>query len=228
MNAARKRSKGPPLWSGALLLVVSVGFSLIVAWPRLGARLRTEERTGGSQGNLILVGRAADFETLAYVRRTVFPHDYYHDDTTYNQLLMLDEDALTPDQDTHLRAASLAWDLELALSRSENRFVVVTTVLTFGYDLEELEIESAEERVLVSLPPADLLTVTVEDIDRAGYPYGEVPVDAEEWRLVTTFVRERIESDPVNEELRAIARRNAIDILETLFLTQSRTVEFVP
>lgn len=223
-DAARR---GPPLWLGVAFFAVTVSLFLLLSWPTIRPRLGGTEEIAASEGSLIRVQMISQLETLSWVRRSVFPHDYYLPDTSYVDLMAMEEDSLTPNQEDHRAAGSIAWDLGLALTRAQGGFVVVTTVVVFGYDLETLTIQNNGGRTTVQLPAAEVLSVTIEDIDRTAYPYGDVPIDAEGWREISAFVRDRIGEDPRIPELAEEARTNAISALRPLIAPEGSIVEFV-
>lgn len=224
----RKRSAlSIPLPLALGLLIASLIVFLVLAWPVLGPRILKEETTSASAGSLTAMRTMSDLQTLSWVRRTVFPHDFYLPDTTYNQLLLRDKDSLSAAEEIHLSAASLAWDMGLALSRGERGFVVVTSVVEFGYDLAELTVEPGVEGFTITLPAAEMMTITIEDIDRQAYAFGAVPIDADEWRDISAFVREQIQADPEAERLAEEARQNAIEVLEALFASEDRPIQFI-
>lgn len=227
MSRRHRRIPAIPLPLAVGLLVVSIVAFGLLAWPALGPAILRDEAISATEGQLTAVESLSELTTLSWVRRTVFPHDFYLPDASYTEVVLLEEDSLTTAEETHLAAGSLAWDLRLALSRRERGFVVVTTVVEFGYDLRELVIETTAEGVTIELPPAEIRRITMEDLDRQAYPYGEVPIDAEGWREITSFVRERIPTDPRVEELAETARDNAIEVLRALLAVEDRPVDFL-
>jgi len=227
MSGPTRRVPAIPLPLALALFVVSIVAFTVLAWPVLGPTLLREEVTAATEGQLTVVESLSELTTLSWVRRTVFPHDFYETDTTYNELLLRHEDSLTPEEETHLDAGSLAWDLGLALSRRDRGFVVVTAVVEFGYDLSSLTIEELDGVITIELPTAEIRRITLEDIDRRAYPYGEIPIDADGWREITTFVRERIRQDERIGELSEESRENAIDILQALLSDADEPIEFI-
>ncbi len=187
----------------ALAIAILAGGAYILAG-RTGFLPSVVKRTqrGGSQGLLTAVADISELETLAYVRRTVFPHDYLQPDLTMTALVRLitarggdAESALTPTELSHFHAANLASELGLATRRDQGGYVVVTAVYRFGYEIETLmdyietvDFEEERSRILGDLPKGSLLSVEIEDLRRDRYPYGPVPVDADGWQRLTSFV----------------------------------------
>lgn len=229
------RFRAPPVWLSAIALIVA-GVSLLLAlWQSSdrfpGSLFFTREQTGGSVATLQEMRDLAHLETLAYVRRSVFPHDFLAPHLTVTELLRkiasagtTAAEALAPEELAHLRAINLSASLQLAASRSDHRFAVVTTSLIYGYDLqtlaadleEALETAGEDGRVVYTLPPPQLLTVVTENISRANYPFPALHLDAEGWRRVTTFVEEHVTVTAPTEDLLRSAARNGIEVLRTL------------
>jgi hypothetical protein len=222
----RRRSIVPPVWLSGALVAASVIFLAFTAASRLLPTIGETRTESASEGRLTAIRDLGRLETLSYVHKTVFPHAFYIPDVTYDSLLRADETGLDPRQTTHLGAASIAWDTELALSRRERGFVVVTTTFVFGYDVETIDVRAHEERIVVSLPPAQTLSITVEDVDSTSYLYGPITIDAEEWRLISGFVRERVARSPAVDRYRERARDNAIEVFRSVFATDDRELVF--
>ncbi|MFW5643772.1 MAG: hypothetical protein ACOCYQ_07045, partial [Alkalispirochaeta sp.] len=67
-----------------------------------------------------------------------------------------------------------------------------------------------------TFPPATVLSVETEDVSRDSYRYGSIPLTADEWRRVSTFVEE-FPADPIHyEQLLDESRIRAIDLLRRL------------
>lgn len=193
------------------------------------------EQRGGSLTTLNEMRDMARLETLAYVQRTVFPHDFLQPHLTVPDLLRkiaaagtTAADALNPEELAHLRAANLATLLNLASTRDDSRFVVITTTMLFGYDLETVaeqletvlnqhrEEPPGEEPPQYVMPPPLVLTVITENINRANYPFPAIPLDAEGWRQVTSFVEDHVTVSAPMHELSRSASRNGRDALYAL------------
>ena len=149
----------------------------------------------------------AQMETLSYVQRTVFPHEFYRPGVTLTAVLerlaAIDgriEDLAPADRD-HLHAANLAQQVGLASDRSGRGFVVVTSVLTYGVDLSQLAALPSSDTPEAVVPPAQLLSLEIEDIAADSYTFGPVRLDADGWRRVSAFVGERARSTAPEAEL---------------------------
>ncbi|TVR71550.1 MAG: hypothetical protein EA427_04275 [Spirochaetaceae bacterium] len=236
---SRRRVPAPPPWLSALLLLVATAaFVLVLVTNRERSSLSwlfRREQESASLGTFQEIRDLAQLETLAYVRRSVFPHDFLQPHLTVPGLLRVvaaadttAAEALQPEELAHLRAANLAASLNLAGSRNDERFVVVTTTLIFGYDLDLVATGLENARIpsdadpdgssipLYVLPPPALLSVITENINRANYPFPPIHLDAEGWRRVTSFVEDHVTiTAPMHELLRSAAE-NGRETLQAL------------
>ncbi|MDA3950493.1 MAG: hypothetical protein PF508_14920 [Spirochaeta sp.] len=237
MNARTRSSKRRrPLFGRARVITVLVLTVAVMA----GAVFvfRTELATfffsrtvrSGSQGTLVELRDLAELETLAYVRRTVFPHDYLSAETDMTRIVQRlstdggpPEEVLSATELQHYRAANLASDIGLATRREQSGYVVITVVYRFGYDIAELTdrlnaylATTPGTEIADAVPEAVVLSVDVEDLHRETYPYGTVSLDAEGVRRVATFVADQDIPADVLSELKAESRTRAVEIIRRL------------
>lgn len=196
----------------AIVLCVCAAGVVVAArtLPSLRSLVMGTERSAGGEATLEEIRRIGELETLTYVQRTVFPHDFLDPETSMEQLVrriaardLPPAEALNGSDLRHFRAANLAADLGLAVSRDADGYVVVTTVLRFGYRLEEMvnliEAGADDAQGSVTIPPAVLLATTTEDVVPERYPFGPIPLDADGWRRVAEFVeRTTAETAPLD------------------------------
>jgi len=191
----------------------------------------------GSQGTLVELRDLDELETLAYVRRTVFPHDYLSADTDMTSIIQqlsahggTPESVLPPVELLHYRAANLAAEVGLATRREQTDYVVITVVYRFGYNTVDLarrygEFASAGEDahnipIEDVIPEASILSVEIEDVQRDTYPYGTISLDAEGMRRVAAFVAGQDLPAAVLEELKRESRVQAVAIVRRLTARQ--------
>lgn len=215
------------------ILVAASAVSLFLAREQLAEFLYRETVSSGSESLFLGVQDAADLETVAVVHKTVFPHDFFHDETNF--YLLLDRvrradaparEVLTPQELNHFNAVNLADSLGLAVAPGQTGYVVVTTTLRYGYDLSELE-EVIRNRSRpgeqdngslspISVPPARLLSHETEDLSRDDYPYSPVYLDAEGWQAVAGFVSTHLRRGDPDAEIIAQASSIGVELLEIL------------
>lgn len=230
------------------IVAVTVALALAAGWvfrDEISRFLYHREVHSGSQSELVAIRDVGELETLAFVRRTVFPHDYLLPDTDVTRIVgkisELEAGArVSPEEELHLAAANLAAELGLATRREQTDYVVVTTVMRFGYTVDTLVDtlerggdsstarqrsgdsaateggQTASEARFSALPAAEILSVSTEDLSREAYPYGPVPLDADGWRRVAEFVSTRYPQEEKIKDLRRQARDHAITFLDRL------------
>ncbi len=213
-----------------LALVVAAGFAATVFLPELRQRVWRREVQSGSVSVLTGIRDLAELETLVYVRRTVFPHDYLQDHlsiTALHRRIAAEgttaAEALSREELLHLRGANLAASLGLlgADGRATSDFVVVTTAIYLGFSMEELiagleGVGDEDGPGAYTLPPAQVLAIRTEDVQRENYPYPAIRLDADGWRRVTTFVEETVLAAAPLDELRRSAAEQAARFLNTV------------
>jgi hypothetical protein len=205
------------------------GRQLIRGLPLL--RLGRVERFATSSITLDSVRELYAFTTVRYVHRAVFPYDYLPSGVSLNEILRKlrasDEtvkDTLTPDEYLYLQTWNLANEIELSTTGGSFDFVVVTLVISAGFDLdsgaEEIVIEryvapdgQPARRATVTLAPATVTDVAVEDINRDDYPYPDISLGAEAWRRVAEFVREQSVDEQTMDEILSTARANGEEFI---------------
>jgi hypothetical protein len=209
-----------------LALLVAVA-GLWFARDRVADLIFQETIRSGSEGVFIGAEDLAELETLAVVHKTVFPHDFYLDGVNYYRLLdrvrRSDRPAaevLSASELLHFDAVHLAESLALATAPGLDGYVVVTTILRFGFDLREIvpliSAATGETGTTVTIPAARLLSLETEDLSRDRYPYGAVYLDAAGWQEVSAFVADVMQSRPPDPEWVDEATRGGIELLRAL------------
>ena len=149
-------------------------------------------------------------------------------------------DALSDDEYLFFQTFNLASEIGMGMGTRDTDFVVVTTVVEAGFDLTgtilenpeaataaeraqffqvelfELDDGTAARRAIVSLPPAGVTRVAVEDLTSETYAYPDVSIGADGWRLVAEFVEERVLALPAIDELIQTAQQNGERLVETM------------
>ena len=223
-------------------LVVAISAILIggaaagfVAWRDGRLNLSPVRRTVtfSSRPVLARMRDLGQLETVRSIQRFVFPHDFLLSGVTTEMLLRRvaaagrpAADVLSPAEQRHLRASLVATAAGLPVTREGRSFVVVTAQVVAGYDLTAPPFSSPDgaallrdtaEEVTFYLPEASVLEVQIEDLSRERYPYPPVPIDAEGWRAVSTFVRAEASAPALERGLLHTARENAKPIFASLF-----------
>lgn len=200
------------------------GRQLIPGLPML--RLQRTERFATSSITLESVRDLYAFTTVRYVHRAVFPYDYLPSGVSLNEILrkLRESDrtvreTLSEDEYLYFRTWNLAGDVDLSTTGGTFDFVVVTLLITAGFDVgsgeEEIVIEqfvtpegTAARRATVTLAPPQIIEVAVEDIERDDYPYPDTSLGADGWRRIADFVRTESVPPEILDEILETARRN--------------------
>ncbi|MFP4426661.1 MAG: DUF4230 domain-containing protein [Spirochaetaceae bacterium] len=234
--------------TGSLLVLTVLGavflFAPILGRPLLDPRrlFRERERTFSSREVLDQIRDLFELHTVEYVYRMVFPHDFYPKDLSLGYVFdrLAEEEGspaevLTPEEHAYLRAYNLAYESGLPTSAAGDSFVVVTTRVRGGYELDALagsetlfrlepagaeELRPEKSRVVVTLPEAKVVELIIEDLNRENYPYPAARVDAEEWSAISSFVAEEARRRTVAEGILEEAEENARAFL-TALLTEA-------
>ena len=210
----RRRLYFPAL---AILLVVIVllfftdlfGFEIVPGFPRI--RFQRTITFSTSSVTLRDVHELYALTTLEYVHRYVFPYDFMPEGITIQDVTRRlrnnegpIEEILTPEEYLFYRTYNLASDIGLARGDSF-QFVVVTLVLTAGFDVRDQPDDATDavsweeymdaageirRRAVVTLPEARILNRSIEDIVPDEYAYPDLALGADDWRQVTDYVRE--------------------------------------
>ena len=227
--------------AGVLLLVLAAalftnlfGAQLIPGLPRL--RLHRTERFATSSITLEEVREVYAFTTVRYVHRAVFPYDYLPEAVSLNGILrklrtsdQTVRDTLTPEEYLYFRTYNLASDIQLSTSGGTFDFVVISLVITAGFEGEDSQPRirvretsapdgTTGRRAEVQLPAPRITEVAVEDIDPEEYPYPDTSLGADAWRRVASFVREQSVREEVQERILTAARVNGEEFLRSVLV----------
>jgi len=198
------------------------------------------------------------FNTVEYVHRVVFPYDYLPNDITLSSILAKIRngrstvvETLSPEEYLYFTAYNLALDVGIDPG-AEREFLVVTVVITAGFDLtdsplaqpdddgqaadlpegysvETVQTDDGERRVVTIPEPSPTVTdVQVEDINRSRYPYPDVSLGADDWRRVAAFVKTQASELPeLNDVLETAAATGREFVRSVLLAAGFDEVRFV-
>ena len=226
-----------------------IGLDLAPFLPKV--RLQRSETWSSSTVTLEAVRDLYAFNTVEYVHRAVFPYDYLPEGVSLTEILAklrtadsTVRDALSPNEYLYFQTYNLAVDIGMDLG-GRHDFVVVTVVVTAGFDLEgsrlaepldpgsidgtagmvsgfHVETISTPDgdrlRAIVLPPPPTITEIRVEDIVGEDYPYPDVSIGADGWRRVAAFVEEQVVAMPEMANLLTIAGANGQDFVREVLL----------
>lgn len=226
-----------------------VDLDLVSFLPKI--RLQRSETVSSSTVTLQAVRDLYAFNTVEYVHRAVFPYDYLPEGISLTDILAklrtansTVREALTAEEYLYFRTYNLAVDIGMDLGGRRD-FVVVTVVVTAGFDLESSQLatpadpSSADDgralasgfrvetvstpngeirRAVVVPPRPSITTIRVEDIVGEEYPYPDISISADAWRRVAAFVEEQVADMPEMAELLDIAGTNGQDFVRDVLV----------
>lgn len=222
-----------------LILLVLLTFGILLAFTGLfggpylklpAISLVKEQTIQSHEGILREIRELSELQTVEYIVKTVFPHDYFIPGTSFEQLLEksarggpLISDALNAQEYVHYQAYRLARDAGMYPESAGFDFVVVTARVELGYRLADLDADEIiqintdgdDTTALISLPPAQILNIRIEDPDSSNYSYPDLFLDQQNWGRIAAFVQEHIIALDELEQARIAARTNFMQFFST-------------
>jgi hypothetical protein len=225
-------------WVLIAVLVAGIAF-LFTAKPVFNIDIVKQlKRDRTESGSDVILTRARDlflFQTVEYVYKTVFPFDFVP--AVYNWNGLLDREALgnelTAEEQEYLTIYRFCEDLGIKLRANKFDFVVITSVIRGGFNVEGTAYEkpgeavSADEYVRVDeetktlflrLPPPVITYFEIEDPDRATYPYPDFEISPENWKRLTRFTSAKIEQQVLDDGILEHAKQKGKAFIEKLLI----------
>jgi hypothetical protein len=216
-----------------ILLVIVLLVGLSVAGPLVGINLSPvrHRRQAVSEITLTEMRSILKIETIEYVYKTVFPHDFLPEDPPeYRDLYRRWEMGrlLTVGERDLLELYELCEELEIDLVRhghTTREFVVLTCAVTAGFDLSGWSEEemsryirpSPEENLVrVRLPDPQITSITYNDDRSDAYRYPDLAVTPEKWKQIVAFIEDRIGDLVTTEGILEEAARNGREIISEI------------
>ncbi len=217
----------------AVLLIVFFFVSDLVF--DLGFGIIRETEFSSSVATLTQVRTVLSLNTVEVVRKIVFPYDFVPAEIDWALFLRGAEGReLSPLETEYLETYRICREIGINLASKRREFVVITAIIKAGFDLsnpvfhspeqagEELAAEyirtDALNGVTVILPRAVITDLIIEDADTTNYSYPDIEIGPENWKTLTSFVRERIENEVVSGDVLDLATENGKQFLERLLL----------
>ncbi len=246
--------KKRPVITGILLIIVTAavvfaGITIATKGSILGDLGIIRTRTQAfSIAFLKEIKELYTFNTVEYIYKAVFPHDYLPPGENKIQAVRrlqarknITKDELTDAELQYLEAYDLSRDI--GIDPWANEFVVLTVIVTGGFDLSNTVFENPEsaspdelskyftvteehgddkivKSIYLNLPRPEITDIVIEDIDPEKYLYPDVKIDAREWKNLVLFTRNRVSEKVVNEGILERAETNGEQFLR-IFLNQA-------
>lgn len=181
------------------------------------------QRTTGHQGVLEQMRELSKVQTVEYIYKTVFPHDYFSDDLSLSGIFdtlrettvpgSVETDyrtVLSPEQLLYFDAYTIARDAGLDPMGGRRDFLVITAILEIGFDFSSNPPDirpipigaETPDSWLITLPDPQILNIRIEDSTSSNYPYPDISLDQENWKEIAGFVQANIRRMPRIHELR--------------------------
>lgn len=244
--------------AAAVLLFSDITGRQLIGWFP-GFRIRRSKIVTRSEIVLQEAREIFSFNTVEYVYRAIFPFDFMPEDLSINDILRkLRQESgsvteiLSSRELDYFEAYNLAAELGMVVGPTPDQFVVVTVVVTAGFDIAGTVFENPnafteaeraqyfrtveyEDRdgtagveAVVRMPEAVITNVTIEDITRDEYPYPDVQINASGWRHITEFVGARITERTIDAGILQTASDNGREFVKNMLFQSGYTkVSFV-
>lgn len=195
----------------------------------LNFRLSRTEKTAVSVAVLEEMKEILSVNTVEYVYKTVFPYDFVPADTDWNSLLgkRRNNQPLSDMENRHLEVYELCRDVGISLDSRSYVFVVITSVVKGGFDLQGTVYENLEEYIRIDeesntltlkLPEPKIVDLIIEDSTSETYKYPDLGIEPENWKKLTGFIAGEIEGKVIEEGILEAARTRGEEFFRRLFL----------
>ncbi len=176
----------------------------------------------------------SQFETTEYFYQFVFPYDFGIDDNT---MLLIEQGQLSLDTLPQEAQETYSLSTKTGLRKGgKTNFIVLGMRIRAGIELENITTNALvtatmEETALrITLPYPEIQSIVALDIQEP-YNYPAVPLDANELRMVTSFVKERAATKAVEDNILeecAKALRSVLSGWLKSMIDKEIIVEFTP
>ncbi len=220
-----------------LLLLISGALFIVTAKPFFGIDLGINpvkrERTAVSVSVLTEVRDIMSLNTVEFVYKSVFPHDFLPSDIRWDSILYKDQTGqpLLPEEAEYVSIYRLCRKIGIDLRQNNYDFVVVTGIIKAGYDFSDTPYSSAGgtsidesnpeykrlkeyvsfsedgSRLLLKLPQPEIVSFIIEDSTSEDYAYPDISIDPEQWKVLSTFVTEKVRGRVLEEGILRLARK---------------------
>lgn len=226
MSSSKRKPKRSPLHMVPLWLRVSilgaVAAAIIISaaitfFPMLGLSLKIPftSRSQISESEILLKEIYPLFKltTVEYTYKTVFPFDFIPENSNPQRAYARRQNGeeLTTHEQEAARLYKICLAAGIPLWKRSTEFVVFTSRVKGGYNLQpllsspasgnELRVypNTALKTVEIRLPAPEITDLIIQDETSEFYQYPDINVDAEQWRLITEYVEEKIRRRVIEE-----------------------------
>ncbi len=221
-TSKRTRLHIVPLWLRLTILGIVAAALMITAsvtlFPMLGLSLKIPftSRSQISESEILLkeIHPLFKLTTVEYTYKTVFPFDFIPENSDPQRAYTRRQNGaeLTSNEQEAARLYKLCLDAGIPLWNRSTEFVVLTSRVKGGYNLQPLLSSSpsstdelrvypnaALSTVEIRLPAPEITELIIQDETSDFYQYPDINVDAEQWRRITDYVEEKIRRRVIDE-----------------------------
>ena len=201
----------------------------------LGVHLIKREKTAVSVSVLTEVRDIFTFNTIEYVYKTVFPHDFIPAAIDWQGLLSKREQnmEISYEERDYLTVYDLCRKFGIRLERDNHDFVVVTSIITAGYELTDTAYEEITEETNVGdyvrisesgktlylkLPEPQIVDFVIEDATSRHYSYPDIQINPEHWKLLSAYVAGKVKKQVLAEGILHKAGEKGEKFIEKIML----------
>ena len=231
--------------------VVAAGAGLVPDFsvPLLpGFSLGSRTTTADSQIILREVRPILSVSTVEYTYKSVFPYDFFPEDTDFTQLRALDFSGREPpsDLEEEMELYRLCREVGMEVGHGSYDFAVITTRVKAGFDLSgspwgtdatgqkagagtgelprKLPVRvvtdegTGRRTVTITLPPPVITEFIIRDETSEEYEYPDIDLTASEWKRITGFVAERVRRRVEEEKVASRAGERGRRLIRSFLL----------
>jgi len=234
MPAEKKkpRKKLRPRLLIILVIIVALAF-LMTADPlfHLDFGIIRTDRQAASIAVLTEVRDVCALNTVEFIHKSVFPHDFISEDIAWGRLLQKQREGmfLSEEEKADLEVYNLCKTLDISPERRAYDFVVVTSIVKGGFDLKGTVYQNPEDHpelvakavsisedgtISLSLPDPVITEFIIEDSSSSSYTYPDMDIDPEEWKALTGFIQGRVETIVASEGILNTAKERGSRFIE--------------
>jgi len=201
----------------------------------MGIQFTKTEKTAVSVTLLGEVREILSFNTVEYVYKTVFPFDFAPPETDWDNLRWKQQRnaEITEAEKKLLEVYELCSDVGIRLDSRTYVFVVITSVVKGGFDLQNtvyenphlvdnledyIRIDEESNILYVRLPDPVIVDLIIEDSTSENYKYPDLGIEPENWKKLTAFIAREIEGKVIEEGILDAAQERGEEFFRKLFL----------
>ncbi len=218
----------------AVILILMAAAAAAFYLQKFNFRIFTHEKSSSSEIILTHINEIYTLSSVEYVYKTVFPFDFYDEDTNWYSLLAKRDkgEPLTEEEQKQTDFYDLCREAGIPLDRSNYKFVVITALVKGGVSSVNLlgkdDFTIVGNRITIKLPQTGITEFIIEDNSSNDYNYPDLPIDPLHWKKITDFVTPEIKKRVLEAGILKEAETRLEDFLSSLLQESGfESVEFI-